>query len=98
MRILCTFTLVIVWATTASADEVILKPMDFVPLTSLPWKRPLATVRGVLEAIFREPDIKVREAVLVEFLKIVPIEKLDSAFDICLDLEGTQTPEGLVSL
>jgi len=87
-----------VWATTAIAEPVVLKPTDFVPLTSLPWKRPLATLRGVLEAIFREPDIKVREAVLVEFLKIVPIEKLDSAFDICLDLEGTQTPEGLVSL
>jgi hypothetical protein len=74
-----------------------LKPSDFEPLTSLPWKKENATLESVLEAIFREPNLEVRYPILSEYLRQIPVEQLGQAFDICIRLEGTQTPNNLVA-
>lgn len=73
-----------------------LKPSDFEPLTELPWKKANATTESVLDAIFREPNINIRYPVLAEYLRRIPITELGKAFDRCIDLEGTQTPDDLV--
>jgi hypothetical protein len=35
--------------------------------------------------------------VLGEYLRTIPVEQLGKAFDFCIKLEGTQTPEDLVA-
>jgi hypothetical protein len=72
------------------------KPADFEPLTSLPWKWPGATLESVLTAIFREPNPAIRYPVLGEYLRTIPVAQLGKAFDLCIDLEGEQTPDFLV--
>ena len=80
----------------AKAERNNLKPSDFDPLTSLPWKKPGATLEGVLGAIFREPNIGIRYPVLGEYLRTIPLGQLGGAFDMCIDLEGAQTPDYLI--
>ena len=82
----------------AMAERNPWKPADFEPLTSLPWKKPDATLEGVLDAIFREPDSNIRYPVLAEYLRTVSVAQLGKAFDLCIALEGTQTPDELVDL
>jgi len=81
---------------TAIAARNHLKPTDFDPLTSLPWKRADAKLNQVIERVFREPNTSIRYPVLAEYLRIIPVEQLGKAFDLCIDLEGTQTPDDLV--
>ena len=80
----------------AKAERNNLKPSDFDPLTSLPWKKPGATLEGVLGAIFREPNIGIRYPVLGEYLRTISLGQLGRAFDMCIDLEGGQTPDYLI--
>ena len=80
----------------AFAERNKLKPADFEPLTELPWKKPGATLDGVLDAIFREPNVSIRYPVLAEYLRTIPVGELGKAFDICTRLEGTQVPKQLV--
>ena len=84
-------------AVAAIAGRNNLKPSDFEPLTSLPWEKPNATTEMVLDAIFREPNINIRYPLLADYLRIVPIEDLGKAFDLCIGLEGAQTPNQLVA-
>jgi hypothetical protein len=74
-----------------------LRPSDFEPLTSLPWKIPNATFDGTLEAIYREPNLKIRYPVLAEYLRTIPAGQLGRAFDKCITLECSQTPDDLVA-
>ena len=78
------------------AERNKLKPTDFEPLTSLPWEKPGATLEGVLDAIFREPNTSIRYPVLAEYLRTIPVAQLNRAFDLCIDLEGAQPPDKLV--
>ncbi len=55
-----------------------------------------ATLESVLDAIFREPNLGIRYPVLAEYLRNIPVAQIGKAFDICIDLEGTQTPDQLV--
>ena len=79
------------------AERNNLKPSDFEPLTSLPWKEPNATFDGTLEAIYREPNLKIRYPVLAGYLRIIPVGQLGRAFDKCITLECSQTPDDLVA-
>lgn len=73
-----------------------LKPTDFTPLISLPWKKPAATLETTLDAIFREPDPAIRYPVLALYLRALPAADLGRAFDQCIALEDTHTPDALV--
>src|SRR5688572_16899816 len=73
---------------TAIAKRSNLKPTDFVPLTTLPWKAENATLESVLDAIFREPSQNIRAAVLDEYLRLIPVAQFDRALDICIQLES----------
>src|SRR4051812_23500586 len=55
--------------------------------------RPLG---GVLDAIYRETDPRVLYPVLCAYLHEIPVAQLEQAFDLCIDHEGTQTPDPLV--
>jgi hypothetical protein len=79
------------------AEPVYLKPADFKPLTSLPWKDAKAPLDATLDAIYREPDIQVRYPVLALFLWTIPTSELGEAFDDCIKREGTVLPDDLVS-
>ena len=81
---------------TALGERNKLRPADFEPLTSLPWKQPDATLESVLDTIFREPNPAIRYPVLAEDLRTIPVRQLGKAFDLCINLEGTQTPDNLV--
>lgn len=80
------------------AERRSVPPTDFEPLSSLPWKEADATLESILNRIFREPNVAIRYPVLCEYLRIIPVEQLGKAFDICIEFEGTQTPEDLVAL
>lgn len=98
MRLMRMFLFALLLQTADPASpKVILRPADFAPLTSLPWKAPDATLEGSLRAIFREPDASVRYPVLAEYLWTIPVAQLGRAFDLSLALEGTQDPNELVS-
>jgi hypothetical protein len=85
--------------TCCLGQRVEIKPLDFQPLTSLPWEEKRhRTVEEVLKRIFLETKSEIRYPVLVEYFKSIPIEKLSQAFELCLALEGTQWPEDLASL
>jgi hypothetical protein len=76
------------------------KPLDFQPLTELPWKddgEP-QDVPKIIERIFREPNPEIRYPVLGEYLRKMPMLNFALAFDIAVMLEGTQTPNELVAL
>ena len=93
MRSLLLALLLLSSARPASAARNHLQPTDFEPLTSLPWKKPDAKLDAVLDTIFREPNAAIRYPVLAEYLRMIPVAKLNQAFDLCIDLEGTQTPD-----
>ena len=78
------------------AEGNMLKPGDFQPLTSLPWKAPHATLEGTLDAIYREPDLAIRYPVLANYLWTIPVGQLEKAFDTCVDLECYQCPDEFV--
>jgi hypothetical protein len=79
------------------ADERAMGPLDFEPLTSVPWTRADSGMEGDLDAIFREPNLSIRYSVLAEYLRTIPVAELSKAFDLCTRLEGTQTPDVLVA-
>ncbi len=83
---------------SAKAQRTTLKPSDFEPLTSLPWKWPGATLDSVLDAIFREPNVSIRYPVLAEYLRTMPVVDLSKAFDVCVTLECKQSPDSLIDL
>lgn len=67
-----------------------IKPYDFEPLTSLPWKDdPSAKMTKVLERIYLEPEAKVRYAVLEAYLRQLPTDQLWKAYEACQPLEGS---------
>jgi hypothetical protein len=72
-------------------------PADFQPLTSLPWEDPSTPLARVLDRIFREPNSAIRYPVLAAYLRQIPIADWPQAFERCIDLEGTQTPDTLVA-
>lgn len=88
----------LVCTTVLHAQRIDIKPLDFKPLTSLPWKdTPEVSLEAHLARIYLEPDSRVRYPVLAAYLKQIPSEKLESAFDLCLQLERTQHPENLIA-
>lgn len=96
MRALLLVCVLVVAAAAASAKRNDLKPTDFEPLTSLPWKSEGATLDGVLDRFFRETNPAIRYPVLAAYLRLIPEEQLGEAFDICIRLEGTHSPDQLV--
>ena len=96
MRAMVIALLLLSAAGNAMAERNHLKPSDFEPLTSLPWKKPDATIEGVLDAIFRETNPAIRYPVLAEYLRMIPVGRLGKAFELCIDLDGAQTPDELV--
>ena len=74
------------------------KITDFEPLTELPWKDPATPMDQVLDRIFRETNVTIRYAVLAEYLNRIDIAKFEKAFDLAVELEGTQTPDQVVGL
>ena len=66
IRSLITALLLVSSAVNVEAQRNALKPSDFEPLTSLPWKGPGTTLESVLDAIFREPNLAIRYPVLAE--------------------------------
>jgi hypothetical protein len=88
----------LVLATVLHAQRIDIKPLDFQPLTSLPWKdNPEASLDEHLKRIFHESDSEIRYPVLAAYLRWIPVADLEAAFDLCLHLEGTQCPQGLVA-
>ncbi|MEZ0275288.1 MAG: hypothetical protein ACAH88_10315, partial [Roseimicrobium sp.] len=75
---------------------------DFRPLTELPWTRPEPDAPAppleeeTLRKIFREPNLFIRYPVLADYLRLIQVDDLGRAFDLCIDLEGTQMPDNLV--
>lgn len=65
--------------------------------STLPWKAENATLETVLAAIFREPGRDIRAAVLDEYLRLIPVAEFDRALDLCIQLEGQENPNKLVS-
>ena len=98
MRTLVIALLLISPVAEAMAERNHLKPSDFEPLTSLPWKKPDATLESVLDAVFREPNLAIRYPVLAEYLRTIQVRQLGKAFELCVDLNGVQTPDELVQL
>ena len=96
MRAFLLTILLLASAASALAERNKLQPTDFEPLTSLPWKKPDATLAGVLDAIFREPNLAIRYPVLAEYLRTIPVAELGKAFELCIDFAGTQTPDELI--
>jgi hypothetical protein len=95
------FTLLFVWLgltpTALHAQRLDWNLEDFKPLTELPWDEELTVpMEKVILSLFREPDSGVRRALLDEYLRAMPAEKLGAAFDLCLQYEGTQPPDDLV--
>jgi hypothetical protein len=91
------FAVLIFLTANLSAQWLVLKPTQFEPLTSLPWEQKDATLDKVLGAIFREPNQGIRHRVLDEYLRTIPVESMGAAFELCVPLEGTQTPNDLVA-
>ena len=96
MRALLIAFLLLAPVVCTMAERNKLKPTDFEPLTSLPWEKPDATIETVLDAIFREPNVSIRYPLLAEYLRTIHVVELNKTFDLCIDLEGTQTPNDLV--
>lgn len=88
----------LVCSTVLHAQRIDIKPLDFQPLTSLPWKvNPGASLEEQLKRIFLEPDREIRYPVLAAYLRWIPAGDLEAAFDLCLQLEGTQRPANLIA-
>ncbi len=86
------------WAKEPQTKRLNWKPTDFQPLTRLPWEEivPNDTAK-IMERIFREPDVRIRYAVLGEYLRQMPVGQFGMAFDIAVMLEGRENPDELVS-
>jgi hypothetical protein len=97
MRLILAALLLAFSPETIMAERRNLRPADFKPLTSLPWKEAGATLDNVLDSIFREPNFAIRYPVLGEYLRTIPLEQFGRAFDLCVKLEGTETPDNLVA-
>ncbi len=95
-RLFVIATLIAALPLDAKAARNKLKPADFTPLTSLPWKQEGATLEGAIETIYRETDPAILYPVLGAYLREIPVAQLERAFDLCIDHEGTQTPDKLV--
>src|SRR5262245_33982922 len=87
----------LLWATAAAAERKPIPPSEVEPLTRMPWKKPGATLPGVLEAIFREPDVDIRDTALQAYLEIIPVEQFGEALDLSVELVGEQPPSALVA-
>lgn len=81
-----------------SAQRIAIKPQDFVPLTSLPWEDRDANSETVVRALYLEPDVAIRNSLLSHYLHTIPAGHIEIVFNLCLALEGTQTPDELVGL
>ncbi|MFO1484241.1 MAG: hypothetical protein U1F71_12860 [Verrucomicrobiaceae bacterium] len=98
MRFFFVVCLSLLTCNTVLAHRNNLGPMDFDPLTTLPWvEKREDTLEHVIERIFREPNLHIRYPVLGEYLRQIPTKDLDRAFDQAVALEGTQTPDEMVS-
>lgn len=85
-------------ASQALAQVVEVPPLEFKPLTELPWKeRPDGALSEHLHRIFLEPDPAIRYPVLAAYLRQIAVNDLETAFDLCLKLEGTQCPKELIA-
>lgn len=90
------FALLLAAPVLAASTET--APLDFQPLTVLPWEeKPTASMQDHLHRIFLEPSREVRYPVLAAYLRQLAVNDLEAAFDHCLSLEGTQHPKTLVS-
>ena len=78
------------------AERKIVRPFDFEPLTRLPWEKADALLDQVLDAIYCEPNLYFRRTVLAAYLRLIPVEKIEAAFNRCASLEDTQSPDDLV--
>lgn len=88
----------LVCSTVLHAQRIDIKPLDFQPLTSLPWKAdPSASLDEQLTRIFLESDAEIRYPVLAAYLRWIPASELEAAFDLCLRLEGTQCPQNIMA-
>jgi hypothetical protein len=86
----------------AATNYPVVRPLDFAPLTSIPWDAHegpeyQVAMPKVLEGIFGEPNLGIRYRLLEEYLRQIPTAEMQRAFDLCLPLEGTDTPEDLVA-
>lgn len=87
-----------VFATNAWAQRLPWRPSDFSPLTSLPWADESKPMHKVLETIFLEPNPEIRYPVLADYLRMLPLNKLDTAFVFCTAYEGHQNPGNVVGM
>lgn len=82
---------------TLHAQRLDWKLEDFNPLTELPWDEEMTVpMEKVIFTIYHEPEFAVRRYVLDEYLRALPDAELGKALDLCLQFEGTQTPDDLV--
>jgi hypothetical protein len=78
------------------------KLTEFRPLTKLPWSAadpngPVTLQEEALRSIFRESDDLVRYRVLTSYLRRMPVEELGRVLDWCIEFEGAQMPDYLLS-
>jgi hypothetical protein len=91
--------LFLVLAPVAPAQQPILKPQDFKPLTERPWGDPAKSdATAVIERIFLEPDFYIRYSVLNSYLGVVPLDQFGKAFDAAIRMDGRHEPDDLVAL
>lgn len=82
----------------AAAQRVDNLPLEFQPLTNLPWKeKPSASLIEHLRRIYLESDHAIRYPVLAAFLRHMAVKDLETAFDLCLTLEDTRHPKELIA-
>ena len=79
-------------------EQMRIPPMEFQPITDRPWKGLEAKLDDVLTRIFLEPNAAIRYPVLKQYLRTIPANEFSRAFDLCVSLEQTQTPDQLVEL
>lgn len=80
------------------AQVIDVPPLEFQPLTQLPWKEKLdAPMPKQLRRIYLEPDPDIRYPVLAAYSRQIAVEDIEAAFDLCVTLEGNQCPEDLIA-
>lgn len=82
----------------ALGQSPVVKPVDFQPLTELPWLDKSRSLLQVIERIFLEPNRDIRYLVLGQFFRQMPISDLPAAFEAAIRIESTPTPDNLVEL
>ena len=86
-------------APVLSAQQILLNPHDFKPLTELPWADPAKSDAAVvIERIFLESDFYIRHSVLKSYLERVPLEQFGKAFDTAIRMDGRHEPDDLVAM